>query len=84
MHLIKLKKFQLCTARGFICEMCPKKQVIFPWQSNIKRCSDCGAIVHEKCWKEECLKCNRIKKRQPTKIPSIASANVKQTQRQPQ
>lgn len=59
-----IKECELCTARGFICELCPQKQVIFPWQPKIRRCNDCGACYHENCWQNECNKCQRLKKRQ--------------------
>lgn len=55
---------QLCTARGFICELCPRKQVIFPWQPKIRRCSNCGVCVHERCWKGNCAKCKRLNERE--------------------
>ncbi|XP_055684583.1 run domain Beclin-1-interacting and cysteine-rich domain-containing protein [Lutzomyia longipalpis] len=54
---------ELCTARGFICELCTKKTVIFPWQPNIRRCSDCGTCVHDNCWRGECPKCKRLQQR---------------------
>lgn len=59
-----IKECELCTARGFICELCPQKLVIFPWQPKIRRCNDCGACCHENCWQSECNKCQRLKKRQ--------------------
>lgn len=56
--------FQLCMARGFFCELCPnKRDVIFPWQSKIKRCTQCGSCYHDKCFKGECSKCERLKRR---------------------
>lgn len=55
---------ELCLARGFICELCTKKQIIFPWQNKIKRCNDCGSCYHEGCWKNDCVKCQRLTKRQ--------------------
>ncbi|CAH0557588.1 unnamed protein product [Brassicogethes aeneus] len=57
---------KICTARGFICEICNSEEIIFPWQMRIvRRCSKCGSCYHSKCWKAEvdCLKCERITKR---------------------
>ncbi|CAD7090976.1 unnamed protein product [Hermetia illucens] len=56
---------ELCTARGFICEICPKKQVIFPWQAKVKRCDNCGTCFHQKCWENvaDCMKCQRLRSR---------------------
>lgn len=51
-------------ARGFFCELCPnKRDVIFPWQSKIKRCAICGSCYHDKCFKGDCSKCERFKRR---------------------
>ncbi|XP_034549126.1 protein associated with UVRAG as autophagy enhancer [Notolabrus celidotus] len=61
----------LCLARGFICEFCREKDVIFPFQTDIcKRCPVCRTCFHKHCYVEkECLKCARIKsrKKRPTK-----------------
>lgn len=56
---------ELCTARGFLCEYCPQKQVIFPWQSKVIRCEKCGACAHSSCWNPDmdCSKCQRLKQR---------------------
>uniref|UniRef100_A0A3Q0R888 Rubicon like autophagy enhancer n=1 Tax=Amphilophus citrinellus TaxID=61819 RepID=A0A3Q0R888_AMPCI len=56
---------ELCLARGFICEFCREKDVIFPFQSDIcKRCPVCKACFHKKCFVEKkCPKCTRIQAR---------------------
>ncbi|XP_023120337.2 protein associated with UVRAG as autophagy enhancer isoform X1 [Amphiprion ocellaris] len=56
---------QLCLARGFICEFCREKDVIFPFQSDIcKRCTVCKACFHKHCFAEKkCPKCARIQSR---------------------
>lgn len=54
---------ELCTARGFLCEYCPTKQVIFPWQTKVMRCDKCGACSHSSCWKADCYKCQRLEQR---------------------
>lgn len=51
---------QLCTARGFVCELCPRKLVIFPWQANVHRCRTCGVCVHSGCAREPCGRCERL------------------------
>ncbi|KAL7042074.1 hypothetical protein ACKWTF_001017 [Chironomus riparius] len=62
-HIIK-NNCELCTARGFICELCPnKRDVIFPWMNKVKRCIACGSCYHEKCFKTQCSKCERLKRR---------------------
>ncbi|XP_058811221.1 run domain Beclin-1-interacting and cysteine-rich domain-containing protein isoform X2 [Topomyia yanbarensis] len=54
---------ELCLAHGFFCENCDRKEVIFPWQKRIVKCSKCGACFHEACWLPDCVKCNRLLRR---------------------
>ncbi|XP_023863456.1 protein associated with UVRAG as autophagy enhancer [Salvelinus sp. IW2-2015] len=53
---------QVCLARGFICEFCKQKDVLFPFQSETcTRCQVCKACFHKDCFRdEECPKCARI------------------------
>ncbi|KAM3862217.1 protein associated with UVRAG as autophagy enhancer [Diretmus argenteus] len=53
---------ELCLARGFICEFCREREVIFPFQSDsCKRCPVCKACFHKNCFMEKnCPKCARI------------------------
>ncbi|CAB1328771.1 unnamed protein product [Coregonus sp. 'balchen'] len=54
---------QVCLARGFICEFCKQKDVLFPFQS--ETCTRlCKACFHKDCFRdEECPKCARIQSR---------------------
>ncbi|XP_029386864.1 protein RUBCNL-like isoform X2 [Echeneis naucrates] len=56
---------QLCLARGFICEFCRERDVIFPFQSDVcRRCPVCKACFHKHCFVEKkCPKCARIQSR---------------------
>uniref|UniRef100_A0A673CLY4 Rubicon like autophagy enhancer n=1 Tax=Sphaeramia orbicularis TaxID=375764 RepID=A0A673CLY4_9TELE len=56
---------ELCLARGFICEFCRERDIIFPFQSDIcKRCPVCKACFHKHCFMEKkCPKCARIQTR---------------------
>uniref|UniRef100_A0A914DBQ9 Rubicon Homology domain-containing protein n=1 Tax=Acrobeloides nanus TaxID=290746 RepID=A0A914DBQ9_9BILA len=51
----------LCLQKGFICEICSSKKVIYPFQMDIAfRCTKCFAVFHIKCIeKQECPKCLR-------------------------
>ncbi|XP_012541570.1 run domain Beclin-1-interacting and cysteine-rich domain-containing protein isoform X2 [Monomorium pharaonis] len=56
---------ELCQARGFVCELCCSKDVIFPWDlSKVTRCEKCGACFHIDCKhnsnKLECPRCARL------------------------
>ncbi|CAJ1078882.1 protein associated with UVRAG as autophagy enhancer [Xyrichtys novacula] len=56
---------QLCLARGFICEFCRDRDVIFPFQTEIcSRCQVCRSCFHKHCFEEKkCPKCARIQSR---------------------
>ncbi|CAL7940368.1 unnamed protein product [Xylocopa violacea] len=56
---------ELCQARGFVCELCCSKDVIFPWEfSKVSRCDMCGACFHNECKqnfnKVDCPRCIRL------------------------
>lgn len=61
---------QLCPARGFVCELCPSKEVIFPWFINkVSRCSKCGSCFHIQCFKAKfCPRCARVGARRQSQI----------------
>ncbi|XP_077071376.1 protein associated with UVRAG as autophagy enhancer [Siphateles boraxobius] len=56
---------ELCQAKGFICEFCHGKEVLFPFQRDTcTRCPDCRACFHISCVRDEpCPKCARLQKR---------------------
>lgn len=56
---------ELCLARGFICEFCRERDIIFPFQRDIcRRCPVCRACFHKHCYVEKkCPKCARIQSR---------------------
>ncbi|KRX66365.1 Coatomer subunit beta, partial [Trichinella sp. T9] len=69
-HLIHISGLHIincliCRSKGFICEVCQDKQVIFPFQiSSVYRCEDCGSCFHFKCVKPHCCpRCVRLRRR---------------------
>ncbi|XP_029282268.1 protein RUBCNL-like [Cottoperca gobio] len=56
---------ELCLARGFICEFCRQRDIIFPFQRDIcRRCAVCRACFHKHCFVEKkCPKCARMQSR---------------------
>ncbi|XP_001655872.2 run domain Beclin-1-interacting and cysteine-rich domain-containing protein [Aedes aegypti] len=54
---------ELCIAHGFFCENCDRKEIIFPWQKRVVKCSKCGACYHDTCWLSDCVKCDRLQRR---------------------
>ncbi|TMS35015.1 hypothetical protein L596_002498 [Steinernema carpocapsae] len=65
----------LCRQKGFICELCPSKQVIYPFQvETTSRCDKCFSVYHKKCFRKEprCPKCARREQYVPsTMIRSV-------------
>lgn len=56
----------LCSVKGFICELCRKPKVIYPFDiDDTFRCNDCGAVFHINCYNPSipCPKCERKQKR---------------------
>ncbi|XP_034175276.1 run domain Beclin-1-interacting and cysteine-rich domain-containing protein rubicon isoform X2 [Osmia lignaria lignaria] len=58
----------LCQARGFVCELCCSKDIIFPWELlKVSRCELCGACFHNECKqsfnKTDCPRCIRLQAR---------------------
>ncbi|CAH0384202.1 unnamed protein product [Bemisia tabaci] len=55
---------EICRGRGYRCELCDNKTIIFPFDSGIDTCSKCKTAYHHKCWHgaRECRKCERIRK----------------------
>ncbi|KAF2885712.1 hypothetical protein ILUMI_20485 [Ignelater luminosus] len=57
----------LCSQKGFICEICNKSKVLYPFDiENVYRCSVCNAVYHNGCLNSTrpCPKCERKKKRE--------------------
>ncbi|XP_027001174.1 protein associated with UVRAG as autophagy enhancer isoform X1 [Tachysurus fulvidraco] len=56
---------ELCQAKGFICEFCRGKDVLFPFQTDIcTRCKECRACFHTSCFRDEaCPRCARLQSR---------------------
>lgn len=55
----------LCTQRGFFCQICHSHDIIFPFQlETTTRCKDCKAVFHLDCRAAggSCPRCERMKK----------------------
>ncbi|XP_061666736.1 pleckstrin homology domain-containing family M member 1 [Syngnathoides biaculeatus] len=55
----------LCTQRGFICQMCHSDDIIFPFQfDSTARCKECKAVFHRTCMApgRRCPRCLRMRK----------------------
>lgn len=57
----------LCSQKGFICEVCNKSKVLYPFDvETVYRCNICNAVYHNGCLNSTrpCPKCERKKKRE--------------------
>ncbi|XP_036073006.1 pleckstrin homology domain-containing family M member 1 isoform X1 [Oryzias melastigma] len=55
----------LCSQRGFICQICHSDDILFPFQfESTVRCKDCKAVFHAACKSasRSCPRCQRMKK----------------------
>uniref|UniRef100_A0A8C7ZVP3 Pleckstrin homology domain containing, family M (with RUN domain) member 1 n=1 Tax=Oryzias sinensis TaxID=183150 RepID=A0A8C7ZVP3_9TELE len=55
----------LCSQRGFICQICHSDDILFPFQfESTLRCKDCKAVFHAACKSagRSCPRCQRMKK----------------------
>uniref|UniRef100_A0A914X450 Rubicon Homology domain-containing protein n=1 Tax=Plectus sambesii TaxID=2011161 RepID=A0A914X450_9BILA len=56
-----VEQCRLCVQKGFICEICTHKQIIYPFQVETTfRCTKCFSVYHQGCIKNRpCPKCLR-------------------------
>ncbi|XP_015376749.1 PREDICTED: differentially expressed in FDCP 8 homolog [Diuraphis noxia] len=56
---------EICKNQGYICELCQKDTIIFPFDEDAHSCDKCDNVYHYQCWKNRnfCPKCKRIKER---------------------
>jgi len=57
---------QLCQAKGYICELCEEREVLFPFDNMAIVCSQCSAVYHRHCYMRRnrfCPKCARLSQR---------------------
>jgi hypothetical protein len=53
-----------CSGKGFVCEICSSREVIYPFDTKTASCPHCKALFHESCWRNnpgKCPKCVRVK-----------------------
>ncbi|XP_069761051.1 pleckstrin homology domain-containing family M member 1 isoform X2 [Narcine bancroftii] len=61
----------LCTQRGFICQICNKDDIIFPFEfESTIRCKKCRTVFHKACKTgvQPCPRCKRIQRYQEHKM----------------
>lgn len=61
-----IRKCELCTGRGYLCEVCANVEVLYPFDDCAFQCKNCSTVLHRACWlrkNQKCPKCIRIEKR---------------------
>lgn len=58
----------ICTGKGYLCEICGNDEVIFPYDDGAIQCEKgkCAAMFHRACWirkNMKCTKCVRLEER---------------------
>ncbi|XP_002122866.3 uncharacterized protein LOC100181521 [Ciona intestinalis] len=54
-----VRQCQLCTAKGFVCEICTKDEVIFAFDDITMTCEECKSVYHKRCFTDHCPRCER-------------------------
>lgn len=64
----------LCTQRGFICQICHHQDIIFPFEFDTTvRCAECRTVFHQSCQavvRKGCPRCARRRKYQEQNLVS--------------
>lgn len=58
-----IRKCELCTGKGYVCEVCRNVEVLFPFDDGAVGCKACGTVYHRACWlrkNQKCPKCMRM------------------------
>lgn len=61
-----IRACDICTGKGFLCEVCNNNEVMFPYDASAVRCANCLGLFHHACWirkNKNCPKCKRIEQR---------------------
>ena len=72
-----IRRCQVCSQQGFICEICSKKELLYPFDIEfVSKCPNCLSCFHTKCFKDpdDCLRCKRKRLRTEVK-QSMNSTN---------
>lgn len=61
-----IRKCDICTGKGYLCEICGNNEVMFPYDDGGLQCGECLAMYHRACWIRKnltCTKCARMANR---------------------
>lgn len=61
-----IRNCEICCGKGYCCEICGNREIIFPFDDAALPCKVCNTIYHRVCWIRKnsiCVKCIRYEKR---------------------
>ncbi|XP_031640638.1 differentially expressed in FDCP 8 homolog isoform X2 [Contarinia nasturtii] len=61
-----IRKCELCSGKGYVCEICSNIEVLFPFDDGAIHCKKCKTVFHRACWlrkNQKCPKCARMEHR---------------------
>lgn len=61
-----IRKCELCSGKGYVCEVCSNIEVLFPFDDGAIHCKQCKTVFHRACWlrkNQRCPKCARMEYR---------------------
>lgn len=68
---VHIRKCELCTGRGYLCEICRNIEVLFPFDDGAVHCKQCTTVFHRACWlrkNQKCPKCARVEHRRSLQL----------------
>lgn len=68
-----IRKCELCSGKGYVCEICSNIEVLFPFDDGALHCKKCTTVFHRACWlrkNQKCPKCARMEYRRSLLLQS--------------
>lgn len=68
-----IRKCELCSGKGYVCEICKNVEVLFPFDDGAVHCKKCKTVFHRACWlrkNQKCPKCARMELRKSLLLQS--------------
>lgn len=76
-----IRNCEICYGKGYHCEICSNKEIIFPFDDAAVPCRKCNSIYHRVCWIRKnmnCVKCKRLENRRTHEVINEQSLTVDQ------
>lgn len=75
-YIVHITTCEICKGKGFFCEICNAKQLLFLFQEGVIQCPKCKNVFHSRCFERvvSCPKCDRVKRIRSRSNPSVSAA----------